>query len=67
MIVVNLDIMLVKRKMKVGTLAKKIGISVTNVSLLKNRSKAIRFDTLDKICKVLNCTPADLLEYVEEE
>ena len=67
MIIVNLDVMLAKRKMKVGDLADKIGITIANVSILKNgKAKAIKFETLDKICQVLECQPGDILEYVEE-
>ena len=67
MIIVNLDVMLAKRKMKVGDLADKIGITIANVSILKNgKAKAVKFETLDKICQVLECQPGDILEYVEE-
>ena len=63
-IVVNLDVMLAKRKMSSQELAEKIGITQANLSILKtNKGKAIRFSTLDAICKVLNCTPGDILEY----
>lgn len=63
-IVVNLDVMLAKRKMSSQELAEKIGITQANLSILKtNKGKAIRFSTLDAICKALNCTPGDILEY----
>ena len=63
-IVVNLDVMLAKRKMKSKDLADAIGISETNLSLLKQgRGKGVRFNTLDAICKALDCEPGDLLEY----
>ena len=71
MIVVNIDVMLAKRKMSVGELAERVGFTMANVSLLKNgKIKALKLSTLDKLCEVLNCQPADLLEYVpggEEE
>lgn len=64
MIIVNLDVMLAKRKMKVGELANRIGISIVNVSVLKNgRAKAVKISTLNKICHVLDCQPGDILEY----
>ena len=64
-IVVNLDIMLAKRKMKLNDLSERVGISVTNLSLLKTgRVKGIRFNTLDAICKELECQPGDILEFV---
>jgi putative transcriptional regulator len=63
-IIVTLDIMLAKRKMRSKELAEKIGITEVNVSLLKSgRVKGVRFETLAKICEVLDCQPADLLEY----
>ena len=63
-IIVNLDIILAKKKMTSLELAQKIGITTANLSILKtNKCKAIRFSTLDKICKVLECTPGDILEY----
>lgn len=63
-IIVNLDVMLAKRKMKSKDLASKIGITTANLSILKSgKAKAIRFSTLEKICKELNCQPADILEY----
>ena len=63
-IVVNLDVMMAKRKMSSQELAEKIGITQANLSILKtNKGKAIRFTTLDAICKELDCTPGDILEY----
>ena len=63
-IVVNLDVMLAKRKMSSQELAEKLGITPANLSILKtNKGKAIRFSTLDKICEILDCTPGDILEY----
>ena len=68
MIVVNLDIMLAKRKMSLTELSEKVGITVANLSVLKNdRAKAVRFETLDKICEVLDCQPGDILEYQKPE
>ena len=68
LIVVNLDVMMAKRKISAGVLAEKIGITPANLSILKNnKAKAIRFSTLEEICKVLNCQPGDILEYVEGE
>ncbi len=65
MIVVNIDVMLAKRKMSVGTLAERVGFTMANVSLLKNgKIKALKLSTLNKLCEVLECQPADLLEYV---
>jgi putative transcriptional regulator len=66
-IVVNLDIMLVKRGMKSKDLAEIIGITAANMSILKSgKAKAVRFSTLEAICKALNCQPSDILEYVED-
>ena len=66
MIIVNLDVMMAKRKISSSELADEIGITPANLSILKtNKGKAIRFSTLDKICKVLNCMPVDILEYKE--
>ncbi len=63
-IIVNLDVMMAKRKMSSNELAQKIGITTANLSILKtNKGKAIRFSTLDKICEVLQCNPGDILEY----
>ena len=68
MIVVNLDVMMAKRKISSGELAEKIGITPANLSILKNnKAKAVRFSTLEKICEVLDCQPGDILEYVKEE
>ncbi len=67
-IIVNLDVMMAKRKMSSNELAQKIGITNANLSILKtNKGKAIRFSTLDKICEVLECTPGDILEYVKRD
>ena len=67
MIEVNLDVMLSKRKMSSGELAAKIGITQANLSILKTgKAKAIRFSTLEAICRALNCTPGDILEYKED-
>jgi len=66
-IIVNLDVIMAKRKVGVAELAAMIDITPANLSVLKNgRAKAIRFSTLERICKALNCTPADILEYREE-
>lgn len=66
-IVVNLDIMLTKRNMKSKELAEIIGITTANLSILKSgKAKAIRFSTLEAICKALDCQPRDILEYVED-
>lgn len=66
MIVVNIDVMLAKRKMSVTELAGRVGISMTNISLLKNgKVKGLRFETLDRICEVLDCQPGDILERKE--
>lgn len=65
---VNLDVMLARRKMSVNELAKAIGITPVNVSVLKNgRAKAIRFSTLDAICQTLGCQPGDVLEWVDDD
>lgn len=65
-IVINLDVMLAKRKMSVTKLTQKVGITMANLSILKNgKAKAIRFSTLEAICKALNCQPGDILEYQE--
>ena len=66
-IVVNLDVMMAKRKMSVTELANKIDITMANLSILKNnKAKAVRFTTLDAICRVLDCQPGDILEYRDE-
>lgn len=67
-IVVNLDVMLAKRKMSLTELSERVNITMGNLSILKTgKAKAIRFSTLDDICKVLQCQPGDLLEYMSEE
>ena len=67
-IYVNLDVMLAKRKMSVTELSDRVGITIANISILKNgKAKALRFSTLDKICKILDCQPGDLLEWRDEE
>ena len=67
MIIVNLDLMLAKRKMSVTELSEGVGITMANISILKNgKAKAIRFSTLEAICKTLHCQPGDILEYVED-
>ena len=67
MIIVNLDVMLARRKMSSGELAARVGITQSNLSILKTgKAKAIRFSTLDAICRALDCQPADILEYVED-
>jgi putative transcriptional regulator len=66
-IIVNLDVMLAKRKMKSKDLAEIIGITTANLSILKSgKAKAVRFSTLEAICKALDCQPSDILEYVEK-
>lgn len=65
-IIINIDVMLAKRKMSVTELTEKVGITMANLSILKNsKAKAIRFSTLEAICKALNCQPGDILEYKE--
>ena len=67
-IIVNLDVMMAKRKISVTELAQEIDLTMANLSILKNnKAKAVRFTTLDAICKALKCQPGDILEYVEEE
>ena len=67
-IVVNLDVMMAKRKMPAGELAERIGITPANLSILKTgKAKAIRMSTLNEICRVLKCQPGDLLEFKEDE
>lgn len=64
-IVVNIDVMLAKRKMSVTELSEKVGITMANISILKNgKAKAVRMDTLNRICKALDCQPGDVLEYI---
>ena len=66
-IIVNLDVMLAKRKMPLTELSQKVGITMSNLSILKsNKAKAIRFSTLARICRVLDCQPSDILEYQED-
>ena len=66
-ILVNLDVIMAKRKMPAGDLAEMIGITPANLSILKNnKAKAIRFSTLDEICRALDCQPGDILEFSEE-
>ncbi|NLX74998.1 MAG: helix-turn-helix transcriptional regulator [Synergistaceae bacterium] len=67
-IIVNLDVMLAKRKMMLKELSEQVGVSTVNLSILKQgKGKAIRFSTLEAICKALDCQPGDILEYVEGE
>jgi putative transcriptional regulator len=67
-IIINIDVMLAKRKMSVTELSEKVGITMANISILKNgKAKAIRFSTLAKICKALDCQPGDILEYRNDE
>ena len=67
MLVVNIDVMLARRKMSCGELADKIGLTPANLSILKNgKAKAIRFSTLEALCKALDCQPGDLLEFDTE-
>jgi putative transcriptional regulator len=64
MIIVNLDVMMAKRKISLTELSEKLGITMANVSILKNgHAKGIRFETLEKICEILDCQPGDILEY----
>jgi putative transcriptional regulator len=68
MIEVNLDVMMAKRRMSLNELSDRVGITIANLSILKNnKAKAIRFSTLDAICRELKCTPGDILEYKENE
>lgn len=67
-IIVNIDVMLAKRKMSVTELSSRVGITMANISILKNgKAKAIKISTLNEICRALDCQPGDLLEYVKEE
>ena len=67
-IIVNLDVMLAKRKMSLSELSEKVDITSVNLSILKTgKAKAVRFSTLDAICKVLNCQPGDILEYAPDK
>ena len=68
MIVVNLDVMMARRKMTLSQLSEKVDITLANLSILKNnKAKAVRFSTLEAICAALDCQPGDILEYVPEE
>lgn len=68
MIVINIDVMLAKRKMSVTELSEKVGITMANISILKNgKAKAIKLETLNKICEALSCQPGDILEWKEDE
>lgn len=68
MIEINLDVMMAKRKISLKELSEKVGITEANLSILKNnKAKAIRFSTLEALCRVLNCQPADLMEYKEDD
>jgi putative transcriptional regulator len=67
-IIINIDVMLAKRKMSVTELTEKVGITMANLSILKNgKAKAVRFSTLEAICKALDCQPGDILEYKSEQ
>ncbi|KNF08294.1 putative HTH-type transcriptional regulator YozG [Gottschalkia purinilytica] len=67
-IIVNLDVMMAKRKISSTELSKEMGITMANLSILKNnKAKAVRFSTLESLCKILDCQPGDILEYVDEE
>ncbi len=67
-IIVNLDVMMAKRKMSLNELSEKVGLTLSNLSILKTgKAKAIRFSTLNSICQVLDCQPGDILEYQEDE
>ena len=66
-IIINIDVMLAKRKMSVTELSKRVGITMANISILKNgKAKAIRFSTLEALCKALECQPGNILEYKDE-
>ncbi|KSU79756.1 putative transcriptional regulator [Fictibacillus enclensis] len=67
-IIINIDVMLAKRKMTVTELAERVGMTMANISILKNgKAKAVRFSTLEAICKTLDCQPGDILEYKSDE
>ena len=67
MIIVNLDVMMARRKMSLNELSERVGITVANLSILKTgKAKAVRFSTLDAICRVLDCTPGDILEFRDD-
>jgi putative transcriptional regulator len=66
-IIINLDVMMAKRKMSLNELSEKVGITISNLSILKTgKAKAVRLETLEAICRVLDCQPGDILEYVSE-
>ncbi len=66
-IIINLDVMMAKRKMSLNELSQRVGLTTVNLSILKTgKAKGVRFDTLESICRVLNCQPGDILEYREE-
>jgi len=66
-IIVNLDVMMARRKMSLTELSEKVGITMANLSILKTgKAKAVRLETLEAICRVLNCQPGDILEFIEE-
>ena len=68
MIIINLDVMMAKRKMSLNDLSEEVGITLANLSILKNNhAKAVRFSTLDAICKALDCQPCDILEYIPDD
>ncbi|NLK74440.1 MAG: helix-turn-helix transcriptional regulator [Clostridiales bacterium] len=68
MIIINLDVMMAKRKISLTELAERVDITMANLSILKNnKAKAIRFSTLEALCKALDCQPGDIIEYVEDE
>ena len=68
MIIINLDVMMARRKMSLGELSDRVGITLANLSILKNnKAKAIRFSTLDAICRALECQPSDIIEYSPDE
>ena len=67
-IIVNLDVMMAKRKMSLGELSQRVDVTMANLSILKNnKAKAVRFSTLEAICKALDCQPGDILEFVPDE
>ena len=68
MIIFNIDVMLARRKMSVTELSRRVGITMANISILKNgRARALRVDTLDRLCRALDCQPGDILEYREDD
>ena len=68
MIILRLDVMMARRKISLGELAERVGITQANLSILKNgKAKAIRFSTLDAICRALDCQPSDIIEYISDE